>query len=170
MKYLGALLVIVAGAGFGLCKQAQLWLRAQTLSALTAAIELMHSEIMDRLTPIPELAKRMEQTAPQQVRGFFHRLDEQLSFLGENELPALWEQAVAASPELCLNEAERTELCTLGATLGRFGAQEQGGALVRCKRFFEKQAEAARATALETGRMYFGLGTGAGLIVAIMLL
>lgn len=170
MRYFGAILVTLAGLGLGLRRRSGLWTRARTLAALAAALELMRAEILDRLTPLPELAGRMEQAAPEPIRPFFSALCAQMDRLGEAEPGLLWRQAAQQTLAGQLTDCELTQLCTPGEALGRFTAQEQADALQGAQRFFAQAAEAARGTAAQTGRVYLGLGGVAGAMLAIVLL
>ena len=170
MRYLGAIRVTLAGAGLGLRQRGALWARVRTLSALSTALELMRAEILDRLTPLPELAGRMQQAAPEAMRPFFRALSAQMDALGEEEPGRLWRQAAEETLARQLTDYELAQLCAPGEALGRFEAQEQGDSLQRAQRFFTQAAEEARCTAVRTGRVYLSLGTATGAMLAIVLL
>src|SRR5699024_10587989 len=70
IQLLGAVLLLSGAVGFGLKGVARLRGRARTLAAMVSSLELLQSEICDRLTPMPELLELLEQEATYPASAF----------------------------------------------------------------------------------------------------
>lgn len=167
MKLLGALLIVAAGASFGISKYLALKRRADTLSGLLSALEQMRGEISLRLTPLPELAKLLSERGSAPVRAFFRCLCAGLERLDESSFAALWEGALPALGPLGGEALEA--LRPLGMTLGRFDAGEQEAALNRALSELSGCAAQARQALPAAGKLYIGLGLGFAAMLAVAL-
>ena len=167
MKFLGALLIVAAGAALGISKYLALKKRADTLSSLLSALEQMRGEITLRLTPLPELTRLLSERGNATVRVFFARLSDALEHLDEAGFSEHWE---AALPILVpLSEEDLNVLRPLGAILGRFDAKEQEAALSRAISELGARASQARAALPASAKLYIGLGLGFAAMLAVAL-
>jgi stage III sporulation protein AB len=171
IRLLGAVLLVTACGSMGLSRSFELRRRVENLTALVSALELMRSEIGQLLTPLPELAERLSEEAPERARPLFTALLAGLPQLGELPFSRLWGDAVnLAGDRLLLRRDERDALRTLGLSLGGSGAQEQEGAIHNCTARLSLYLASARAEAEGRCRLYTALGLSAGLLLAIVLL
>ncbi len=168
MKAIGAALIVTSGALWGSFRAWELRERYRLLEAVASALELLSGEVTCRLTPLPEAAELLARSGPEVLRDFFGGLAADMDQLGRRGFADIWRERVAALQGLDGDEAEA--LGALSGTLGRYGAQEQQGALERCREYFTLRARQAQAQCDTTGRMYAGLGVTAGLITAVALL
>lgn len=163
----GAGLIVAACALWGAVRAAELRERARRLAALISALELMRSEVMDRLAPMPDIAERLAATGPEETRAFFRSLSVEMEGLGERELSEIWSSCTGC---LGLRYEETEALRTLGRSLGRYGADEQNAAIIRCMSLLETFQAQARTEAASGAKLYGGLGVTVGLLLAIMLI
>ena len=160
MKLLGAALVAAAFAVLGASEALRLRRRARLTSELAAGLELLRGEIVSRLAPMPEAAERLARHGPEGTRVFYAAVCTGLESFGGAEFSELWRRALGL---LDIGAPARAALLNLGASLGRYGAEEQGSAISACE--LELRREEARVM----GRLRAGLAAGAGLILAIVL-
>ncbi|HHU22981.1 MAG TPA: stage III sporulation protein AB [Clostridiales bacterium] len=169
-KFIGALLLIAAGAGMGVAKTRQLHFRVRSLSSILGSLEIMRGEICTRLTPLPELFLQLAAEAPGPADEFFSALKTGLTGLGERSLGEIWYQALEDTPSLVLKPEEERALYLFGMSLGRFDVAEQKQAIDRCMESMGRFLETARGEAQARGRLYTGLGLALGMMLAVVLL
>lgn len=166
MKLLGAALVAAAFAAMGASEALRLRRRARLTAELAAGLELLRGEIVSRLAPMPEAAERLALHGPEGTRAFYAAVSAGLENFGGAEFSELWRRALGL---LDIGPAARAALENLGASLGRYGAQEQDSAISACELELRREAERASEEARVMGRLRAGLAAGAGLILAIVL-
>ena len=167
VRIIGAVLIVAAFSLAGSVKGAELRSRARRLAALVSSLELMRGEVVDRLTPVPDIAERLAVSGPEESRAFFQLLSSELERLGELAFSDIWSSCTGI---LGLREAETEALCDLGRSLGRYGAEEQNTAISRCMNLLGTFAERAREEAVSGAKLYGGLGITVGLLLAVMLI
>ena len=156
MKLLGAALVAAAFAVLGASEALRLRRRARLTSELAAGLELLRGEIVSRLA----------RHGPEGTRVFYAAVCTGLESFGGAEFSELWRRALGL---LDIGAPARAALLNLGASLGRYGAEEQGSAISACELELRREAERASEEARVMGRLRAGLAAGAGLILAIVL-
>ncbi|MEG2858139.1 MAG: stage III sporulation protein AB, partial [Clostridia bacterium] len=82
----------------------------------------------------------------------------------------IWNRAIKDADYLELKSHERQILIDMGASLGRFEADEQGSVIMHARRAIDNCLKAAEADKLRMGKLYGSLGVVCGLAVVIMLL
>lgn len=170
IKIFGAILITAGAGAWGVLSVLRLRRRVNILHAIAGAIEIMKSEVYDRLTPMPDLMRMLSEDTPYPVSAFFTRVREKMETLGRKPFSALWSAAIAESPELLLTDSERRALGELGYFLGRYDAGEQKSALVRVQRRMEEYARRAEAERDRKARVHAFLGVAAGVFVSVLLL
>ncbi|MGI5935463.1 MAG: stage III sporulation protein AB [Oscillospiraceae bacterium] len=169
-KLIGAMLLVMAGAGMGLVKAGHLHFRVQSLSSILSSLEIMRGEICTRLTPLPEIFSLLAAEAPSPADKFFSAMKTGMSGLGQRSLGEIWGQALKDTPALALKPEEERALHLLGMSLGRFDVSEQKQAIDRCMESMGRFLEKAREDAQTQGRLYTGLGLAFGMMLAVILL
>ena len=139
MKLLGAALVAAAFAVLGASEALRLRRRARLTSELAAGLELLRGEIVSRLAPMPEAAERLARHGPEGTRVFYAAVCTGLESFGGAEFSELWRRALGL---LDIGAPARAALLNLGASLGRYGAEEQGSACL----LYTSASSAASAT------------------------
>ena len=115
---------------------------------------------------MPEAAERLARHGPEGTRVFYAAVCTGLESFGGAEFSELWRRALGL---LDIGAPARAALLNLGASLGRYGAEEQGSAISACELELRREAERASEEARVMGRLRAGLAAGAGLILAIVL-
>lgn len=153
LKFLGAGLVVLAGAAAGWQKAARARRRVEILRQLEQLLARIQGEICYRATPLGDLLTQL------QAEGAFPALElERCPSLREFCLPAV------------LTGAERQALQSFFPTLGQSTGQESA----RQGTYYQKQCaellEQAQRQARTAEDLYTKLGLCAGALVALMLL
>lgn len=131
MKYLGAALIFFACLGAGTSRALEMRRRVRTLRGLTAALEVMKSEICSRLSPLPQAVEAAASGAPAELAAFFASLRRGEADIGDRSFSDIW-GAGCRETLPALGERELAALLGLGASLGRYAAEEQGQAFDAC--------------------------------------
>lgn len=168
MRFFALLLVVAVPSAAGFGKTLRLRRRVQALTALTAALEIMRSEIYTRFTPLMELVGTLSADAPEPARGFFRNLDSALPELGELGFAEIWQGAVEA--ESALSADDKTFLSPLGLQLGRYEAGEQAAAIDHVLARLERNLSEAKEQLNSKGTVFTGLGIASGLLLAVILI
>lgn len=165
MSWLGAFLVTAAGffMGFSGCRELGNTVRRR--GQLCWLLERLAGELESFCSPLPELFGALEGNFEDDCAGLCRRVREMLSCPEGESFGEIWAGALA-----CLPRRERQILLPLGSVLGRYGAAEQLPAIFRCRREMERALQEARDRRRELGRVYIGLGTAGGLMLAVLLI
>ena len=161
---------MVAGAtsAAGLAAIQRMGARVRLLSALSGALELMHSEITFNFTPLPALTALLCRRAAPPVRPFFQHCTRLFQQLGEESVQALWHKAVCEAA-VDWRAGEREALMDLGAALGRYDHQAQARALELTQNRIETLLARAESERARQGRVFGTLGVACGLAIVIIL-
>jgi stage III sporulation protein AB len=144
--------------------------RCKSLSALTAALGVMRSEICDRLTPISELAEMLGREAQYPADMFFRNLREGMGELGCARFSSIWQNAVTGTPQLQLSAREALTLSELGVSIGRYNVDEQREALLYVQGKMEEYAAGAERAREANSKLRVFLGVAAGVFAVVILL
>lgn len=167
MKTVGCVLLLCASGWFGLGAVWGLKARTDQLRAFLGALEEMERELSCRLSPMPELLKRLAGT-PGQVGAFFALCAGELGYLGERSFAQLWDKALVAA-DLSLNEEDLRPLLELGSSLGRYDCASQCAAVGQARTRLEARLEEAEERRERLGRVYGALSLTAGTFLIILL-
>ena len=169
-KLAGVMLITLGTVGWGVAGIRRLRRRAFVLRALTGSLELMESEICQRLTPMAELMERLGDAAPPPVSRFYAEVREGMERVGEVAFPVIWRRAAENTLGQCLNEEERQALSELGLSLGRYDPEQQRSAIRYARRRLDAFAERAAAERDRDSRVHAFLGIAAGIFAVLVLL
>lgn len=165
MRLMGAVLLSLAGLLLGLGAVRELRADIRRREELCRMLEGMAFELERFHTPLPELFETLARQTGGAVNAFCHSICEGTSELGRVRFSELWSRGLETLPR-----REREILRPLGSVLGRYGTEQMLPAVESCRREMEQAKDAARARAEEKGRVYIGLCTAGGLMLAVMLL
>lgn len=168
IKVIGSILIIGGTATIGLKKILSMDNRVKALSSMISALEIMQSEILFRLTPIPELLQYLSETASGPSRIFFENCCREINRLGEESLLRIWKKALKNTPELELHSEEERALLDLGAVLGKYDLDGQGRAIAYAVSRLEKILQDAKTEKQMQSKVYGIMGIAAGLAVVII--
>jgi len=145
---IGAALVLVGCATFGILAIKGLNDRSKALWRMVSALDYMAAEIKHGLTPLPDILNKL--------------------FGGDNEITSeinLNERWIAAVKPLKLIENERQTLYELGMFLGRFG---QEAAIERTREQLRGAFNRARDEQRAKSKLYGFMGAGLGVLIIIL--
>lgn len=169
MRVFGAIILAFAGSYIGITKAREIKKRAATLRAVCAMLEMMRGEICSRRTPMDELFALLSSNASTQVSSFCREMLKKLNRLSDSSFATLWANTVKDElnilPEHCIGA-----LCELGGSLGRYDAELQASAIDRALCDLNATLAEAQAKLKEEGKMYIALGSGLGIILAVVLI
>ena len=169
MRLFGALLILSAAVGTGLCLSDHSRRRLRALEDFSAALALIAGELSLRNSPLPELLEKASVESTGQAKAFFTALNNTLSLLGEYPFSRLWERALNESCPVLPQKAQY-ELKQLGNSLGRYDLDRQLSDLASAGQRLEQMAMQAAGEYAQLRKLGPGLGAASGLLLAILLL
>ncbi len=164
MKLLGGLLLTAAGLLSGLLAAGSLSQRLSQCRALCQMLRLMAFSLERFLTPLPELFSDLSGRLPGRAGQLCREVSQGLENTGQGFF-LIWQEAVAPLPT-----REQEILLPLGHVLGQYGAEEQIGAVSAGLREMTALCDELDAGAREKSRVYIGLCTAGGLMLAVLLI
>lgn len=170
IRLIGAVLITAGTAAWGLLGVFRLRSRVKNLNAIVSALSVMKSEICDRLTPMPELLRQMENEATYPASQLFKNAAEKIPSLGSKPFSSIWGQAVLNTPELLLTPQEELVLTELGMSLGRYDIGEQRSAIQYAERRMDDFSRKAELDKERNSKVHAFLGVAAGLFAVVILL
>jgi stage III sporulation protein AB len=170
IRLIGAVLITVGTAAWGLMGVFRLRSRVKSLNALLGALGVMKSEICDRLTPMPKLLKQLSDEASYPASLLFKNASEKTPSLGSKPFSSIWSQAVMETPELLLTPQEELVLKELGLSLGRYDTGEQKNAIQYAERRMDEYTRKAETERERNSKVHAFLGVAAGLFAVVILL
>lgn len=157
MKWLGAILLVVAGGAVGVGKTSAIRRHINLLEELTALIAHICTELRQRGTPLPEIVEH-------------HRSDKLPLKAWAKGLRAGQTVLQTVEPFLLSLEPDcgrvLFDLCTV---LGRYDSETQARACDHAVQLLEGQAEGLRRQLSEKGRLYHTVPLTLGLMAAVAL-
>ena len=169
LKIMGAALVIIPFALLGYLVARGYGQRVRELTNLQSAFQMLETEILYGLTPLPEAFDHLARRLPEPAAGLFGQARAGL----ELRLPIgeAWQRAVADLAERTSLNAEDLEMLSyFSYGLGEADTHEQQKKF----RLLGEQLEAAIAQAVasrnKNQRMWQYLGLAAGIAVALLLI
>ena len=143
--------------------------RLDGLHALTEALGMLRGELTSLRAPLPELLHLMAGRCRGPAVLVFQETEKNVT---KRELPvsAAWERAVGELEPTLLRPEERQALLALGRVLGRTGSAEQAEAIRSAEERLRLFTELEEKECVKRGRVRAAVGTGAGVMLAILLL
>ena len=169
MNWIGAVIIVAACSAIGIKKACSLSNAEKCYAALISMLEIAKGEICTRRAPMDEVFTALEKSAAKPVRPFASGVSAQLAVLGEHSFAEIW-CACADKYLQHLSTASLAAVKSLGGSLGRYDAGFQCAAIERCMAVLSQEQQLISSGLSANKRMYIGIGSGTGLIIAIMLL
>lgn len=157
MKWLGAILLVVAGGAVGVGKTAAIRRSIRLLEELTALITHICTELQQRGTPLPDILEHHRagkfplQTWAKGLRA------------GQTVLQTVEPSLLKLEPDC------GRVLFDLCAVLGRYDSETQARACDHAVQLLEGQTENLRRQLSEKGRLYHTVPMALGLMAAVAL-
>lgn len=169
LKWAGAILVVCCSSLLSMSRVLRSRQRVRALNALLDGLCLLRGELRTSAPPLPALFAALSRSAPQPAAELFGAAAEHL---GRQELSfsEAWDMALRETESLELLPEERQALLALGSVLGRDSAEAQCIETERTEAKLRLFLELEQKERLKQGKVYAAVGTGAGAMLAILLL
>lgn len=168
IKIIGAILLVCGAALIGLSASAGLSARARSLAGMAQALDVMRSEIGERLSPLEEVMRRLSKISAPPLGDFFLQCAEEMRSKPDIPFGLIWTKQLARAENLRLNARETEELSSLGNVLGRYSAEEQRASIEHAARCIDSMAASAERDRARLGMLYTKLGFICGISVVIV--
>lgn len=166
LHWLGAALVFLGSTAAGFALRQELRLRLRLLTAVIDSLNLLRSDIVGRLLPLPEALRHLAAGAPEPLSTQYAALADGITD-GGRPFSESWAAAFQALD--MLTPDVRAALLTLGEQLGKYDAQLQRTALDACIETLQAAAAQMQADTTQRGKLFCGLGATLGLLAAVAL-
>jgi len=169
IKWLGAMLTVICSILLGSNALIHSRQRIRALRSLADTMERMRLRISEFYTPMPELLENLAAESEQPAAEFFSAA---FCHMAKRNMPfsPAWELAIKETEALCLLPEEQQVLMALGSVLGRCSAEEQSEAILRAEKRLQVFLELEEKERMKQGKVTAALGTGAGVMLVILLL
>ena len=164
LHWLGAALVFLGSTAAGFALRQELRLRLRLLTAVIDSLNLLRSDIIGRLLPLPEALRHLAAGEPLSTQ--YAALADSITD-GDRPFSESWAAAFQALDMLMPDV--RAALLTLGEQLGKYDAQIQRRALDTCIETLQAAAAQMQADTTQRGKLFCGLGATLGLLAAVAL-
>ena len=155
LHWLGAALLFLGSTAAGFALRQELRLRLRLLTAVIDSLNLLRSDIVGRLLPLPEALSTQYAVLADSITD------------GDRPFSESWSAAFQAldmlAPDVC------AALLTLGEQLGKYDAQLQRCALDACIETLQAAAARMQTDTAQRGKLFCGLGATLGLLAAVAL-
>ena len=168
MKLIGAIMLTAAASVMGFFKARDLKAALQALREMISLLELMRNEICTRRTPIKQIFSCSNLSDYRYMNSFISSLETELSSLGSKSFTQIWCENAEKTLQM-LSKSSKQALKALGSSIGKYDAELQAASIDRCINELSSEYEKLNAGLRDNEKMYIGLGTGIGLIAAIIL-
>lgn len=166
LQWIGGMLIIVGcgGVGFGMALNYKR--EEAALSKLYKALEFMSSELEYRLTPLPELCRKVAAFSQGSVGGVFQKLAGELDRQISPDVSCCMAAVLGSARDLPSKAG--AALLELGRSLGQFDLDGQVKGISLVKQLCEKELQELAANRSQRIRSYQTLGLCAGAALAIL--
>lgn len=165
LKTMGILMVLMGAAGTGGSMALAVYRSNVLLRQLLAAMELLHSELSFRRTPLPEAMEALAHASQGAVAAFFQAMAQDLALRQERSVAVIMRKNLMRSS---FTPQARRILQQLGNGLGQYDLDSQLRAVSLAEKRLQERLDEARAQQAGRIRSYCTLGVCAGLAIAIL--
>ena len=163
LHWVGAALVFLGSTAAGFALRQELRLRLRLLTAVIDSLNLLRSDIVGRLLPLPEALRHLAAGAPEPLSTQYAALADGITD-GGRPFSESWAAAFQA-----LDMLTPDVRAALGEQLGKYDAQIQRRALDTCIETLQAAAAQMQADTTQRGKLFCGLGATLGLLAAVAL-
>lgn len=166
LQWIGAFLIIAGcgGVGFGMALSYKR--EESALRQLLRTLEYMRSELEFRMTPLPELCRKLAAYSTGSIRTVFRKLAKELDAQVAPDAQSCMHAALKQSRDIPGKTADA--LSQLGHTMGQFDLQGQLRGICAVMHECEKQLKELECNRTQRLRSYQTLGLCAGAALAIL--
>lgn len=171
LKVIGAVLVCVSGAAFGLGLVGELKEKVSFFRALKECLQLVSGEIRFGCSTLPEAFCGLKERTKQPLAMYFYEIGE--AWRQEPEVPIgkVWENVVQThGKDLSLNKEETIWFSSIGSRLGHLDKEMQVNTIAMILEELEQREEQANSNLMEKGKLYPCVGTMSGVLATLLLI
>ncbi|WP_117156542.1 stage III sporulation protein SpoIIIAB [Paraliobacillus quinghaiensis] len=170
MKWIGALLLLIATTWVGFELANQLNNRPKQIRQLKNALQIVEAEIVYSQAPLEEAFRIVAKQIPNPIASFFQAISQEL-LQQTADLPTIWEEEIARFfPNLALGNDEKELMQQFGRTLGQHDITQQKKHIQLAFTHLDRALEEAQDNQQRYGRMVKSLGFLTGLFIVLLLL
>ena len=169
MNLIGAMLIMLSCTAAGIMKARSLSELDKTYGTLIAMLTLIKNEIVTLSAPLDEAFERAAGLANGDVGRFMSQVRRDFEKLGEDSFCGIWCSAARKICKVCQRERFRL-LRSWEQALERYDSTMQCTAIDRCINEISLEHQTLRLSLSSNKRMYIGIGSATGLIIAIVLI
>lgn len=169
-RLLGALLIVLGGSLYGVAMARHLHARVRQVGELVSALHLLEGEIAFARSPLPEALAQVSRASHGQVRELFAALAAELGAAHMRPVSQVWSSLIVTwAGRTALGAEEISALESLGAILGRTGADDQVRALRHTSERLRGIVGRLENSVERDARLRLYLGVAGGVTLAILL-
>jgi stage III sporulation protein AB len=169
-KWLGLICIVAASSGVGFGYARSIRRQSAQLGHLIDSLGYMRSEILYRMTPLPELFETLSGAENNAVGLFFSLCASQLRSDRTMPIPGIFKKSWENCRTVCLSPETKQTLLSLGMALGRFDVDGQCRAIELAEQKLRREQETLDKNKRARCRGYEAIGICAGLAAAIVIL
>ncbi|MDQ0208972.1 stage III sporulation protein SpoIIIAB [Alkalicoccobacillus murimartini] len=170
MKWLGAILVILACTWIGFEAAKRMSDRPKQLRQLKVGIQALEAEMLYGLTPLAEASIHLSKQLAYPINHLFEHFAHKLESKGESAHIA-WEQSLEEVwQSTSLLKGEREVLSQFGQTLGQQDRDQQQKQIKLTMVHLDREEAEAKENQLRYEKMLKSLGFLGGLLIVILML
>ncbi len=166
LRVLGSALIVLASGWCGLRPVLRLRRQLRTLEALEGMLSLLRAELSSRMTPLPELFRRLADSVQAPADALCASLASQMQ---AHPLAAPLQLMRQALPPMELEPRESAALLELANALGCYDLESQQRMVDLAQLRLRQAADRSRRRIAAEGRSWGALGICTGLALAIVL-
>lgn len=171
IKFIGAIIIIFSGIGFGFSKAAKEQKRLEQGIAIKRMLYLLQGEIRYGFTPLPEAILKISTKTEKEFRPFLKKVARQLDTHNEESFSKVWEQVVEEKLKSVLYEPKFYEILkNMGETIGYLDQQMQERTILLTIEQLDDQIFLIKDQVLKNCKMYRSLGISLSVLIVIILL
>ncbi|ANB56094.1 stage III sporulation protein AB [Anoxybacillus sp. B7M1] len=170
MKWIGALLILLATTWTGFETANRLSERPRQLRQLKTALQALEAEIMYGHTPLSEAALHLANQLPLPLSRFFQQFAETLQ-TGETSVKEAWQESLQSIwGATALKHGEFEVMKQFGETLGQYDRMAQQKQIALAIVHLEREEQDALEKKARYEKMAKSLGLLTGLLIIILLI
>lgn len=171
IKFMGAIIIIFSGIGFGFSKAAKEQKRLEQGIAIKRMLYLLQGEIRYGFTPLPEAILKISTKTDKEFRPFLKKVARQLDTHNEESFSKVWEQVLEEKLKSVLYEPKFYEILkNMGETIGYLDQQMQERTILLTIEQLDEQIFLIKDQVLKNCKMYRSLGISLSVLIVIILL
>lgn len=169
MKYIGVLLIVAAGLGFGMTVTHRLRSRVDYLCRVERLLETLCERLVYFAQPLTALWQSLSEDTALSAYPLVQETANEMC--KGNDFYTSFSAAIKVAGDAGrLTPKEMALLTDLGGSLGRSGLAEQAELIRHCVERLGRERQTAQTLANERGRIYPMMGFAGGLCLALLLM